>query len=312
LGTNVFNVVAPVGGLVVGGVTIPAGTVIGTTTIPQTANTGLGLSNQLSFGERQGADSARPEVEARMTLQFQLDKAPGVAPAQLIVSGVESQRDAIVVSTNVPTAFKTAFPRGVRTNSERYGINFQVQLPTRFATFLASWYRGADLRFFFAGQLFSNYNNTTGLTGTATAPSIDGSAAVVFGNLGTVATVAPQNPVRAVGGFVEVGLPLSRWFNAKPTSRAAGFSANLHYGQDSAVANDLFRVQPGGGRARSYWAFGNLQYKMNSFITFAYEEGLYWTVAIPNQTTGVFPLWQGVPSREARNLRSEFATIFTF
>ena len=310
-GSNVFNVVAPTGGLVVGGVTIPAGTVIGTTTIPQTANTGLGLSNQLSFGERQGADSGKPEVEARMTWQFQLDKAPGVAPAQLIVSGVESKRDAIVVSTNVPTAFKAAFPRGVRVDSERYGINFQAQLPTRFATFLASYYRGADLRFFFAGQLFSNYNNTAGLTGTSTAPSIDGSAAVVFGNLGGVATVAPQNPVRTVGGFVEVGLPLSRWFNVKPSSRAAGWSANLHFAKDAVVATDLYKVVPAGGRAKSYWAFGNLQYKMNSFVTFAYEEGLYWTVAVPSPA-GVFPLWQGFPTREAKNLRSEFATIFTF
>jgi hypothetical protein len=298
-GSNVFNVVSP------------TGTVIGTVTVPQTANTGLGLANQLAIGERQGADSARPEVQGRVTVQFQLDKAPGVAPAQLIIAGVQGSRESIVVGTNVPTAFKAAFPRGVTVDSQRYGINLQAQLPTRFATFLASWYRGADLRFFFAGQLFSNYNNTTGLTGTATAPSIDGSAAVVFGNLGGVPTVAPQNPVRAVGGFVEVGLPISRWFNVKPTSRAAGFTANLHYGKDAAVANDLFRVQPGGGRAKSYWAFGNLQYKLNSFVTFAYEEGLYWTVAVPSGTR-VFPLWQGVPSREARNLRSEFATIFTF
>ncbi len=311
LGSNVFNVVAPVGGLVVGGVTIPAGTVIGTTTISQVANTGLGLANQLSFGERQGADSARPEVQGRMTLQFQLDKAPGVAPAQLIVAGVQSSREAIVTSTNVPTAFKAAFPRGVRVDSQRYGINLQAQLPTRFATFLASWYRGADLRFFFAGQLFSNYNNTIGLAATATAPTIDGSGAVVFGTLGGVPTVAPQNPVRAVGGFLEVGLPLSRWFNVKPSSRAAGFTANLHYGKDGAVANDVYRAVPGGGRAKSYWAFGNIQYKLNSFTTFAYEEGLYWTVAVPS-TAGVFPLWQGFPSREAKDLRSEFATIFTF
>jgi hypothetical protein len=246
-----------------------------------------------------------------MTVQFQLDKAPGVAPAQLIIAGVQGSREAIVVSTNVPTAFKAAFPRGVRVDSQRYGINVQAQLPTRFATFLASYYRGADFRFFFAGQLFSNYNNTTGLSATSTAPSIDGSAAVVFGNLGAVPTVAPQNPVRAVGGFVEVGLPISRWFNVKPTSRMAGWTANLHYGRDGVVANDLRRVQPGGGRAKSYWAFGNLQYKMNSFVTFAYEEALYWTVAVPS-TTGAFPLWQGVPTREARNLRSEFATIFTF
>jgi hypothetical protein len=310
-GANTFNVVAPAGGLVIGGVTIPAGTVIGTTTIPQTPNTGLGLANQLAFAERQGVDSARPEVQARLTLQWQLDKAPGVAPAQLIVAGVQSERDVIVTSTAVPTAFRAAFPRGVRLDSQRYGINFQAQLPTRYATLIASWYRGADLRFFFAGQLFSNYNNTAGLTGTAMAASIDGSSAVVFGLAGGVPTVAPQNPVRAVGGFVEMGLPLSRWFNVKPSSRMAGWTMNLHYGSDQAVANDLFHTSPAGNRARSYWAFANVQYKMNNWVTFAYEEAQYWTDAIASPA-GVFPLWQGFPSRQAKNIRSEFATIFSF
>jgi hypothetical protein len=109
-GSNVFNVVAPAGGLTIGNAVIPAGTVIGTTTVPQTANTGLGLANQLAYGERQGVDSGRPEVEGRMVVQFQLDKAPGVAPAQLIVSGVQSSRDAIVPSTSVPTGIQDSIP----------------------------------------------------------------------------------------------------------------------------------------------------------------------------------------------------------
>src|SRR5271166_4857280 len=36
-----------------------------------------GLGNQLGYGERQGADWGKPEVESRVVLQFQLDKAPG-------------------------------------------------------------------------------------------------------------------------------------------------------------------------------------------------------------------------------------------
>jgi len=45
-----------------------------------------GIMNQIGEAERQGADSNRPEYEAGLTLQFQLDKAPAVAPAQIFWS----------------------------------------------------------------------------------------------------------------------------------------------------------------------------------------------------------------------------------
>ena len=47
-----------------------------------------GFEAQIGEGERQGADSGRPELEGRAVLQFQLDKAPAVAPAQIIWSGI--------------------------------------------------------------------------------------------------------------------------------------------------------------------------------------------------------------------------------
>ncbi len=89
---------------------------------------------------------------------------------------------------------------------------------------------------------------------------------------------------------------------------------NLHWGYDAVVASDIRQhVATGGGRARSDWAFGNLQYKLNSYVTFAFEQSLYTTIAIPNQTTGLFTTkFAGVPAREANDRRSEFATIFTF
>jgi len=299
LGNNVVDVIGP------------TGAVIGTVAIPQTANTGAGLANQLAFGERQGVDSGRPEIEGRVALQFQLDKAPGVVPAQLIISGVQSERDAVVIGSSVPKSFKPFFPRGVVTGSDRWGISTQAQLPTRWFTLLASWYRGADLRFFFAGELFSFYNNTRGLTGTATAPSIDGSAAVVFGFRNGVPTVASQEPVRTTGGFIELGLPLSRWAHANPSGRNAGWTANLHYGIDDAFARDVRAASPAGGRDKSDWMMANLQYKLNTWVTFGLEEAQYRTRAIPGPT-GVFPLWQGRPSREATDTRSQFSTIFTF
>ena len=325
-GNNVFNVVVPPGGLTIGGVTLPPGTIIGTTTIPQTANAGLGLVNQLNFGERQGADSARPEVEARIVGQFQLDTAPGVAPAQLIVSGVQGERTATVLKANVPAPptgsglpanfYQAAFPNGVQVSSDRYGFSAEAQLPTRWFTLLAKYYHGADLRFFFAGQLYSFYNNTAamGLTNTASAPSIDGSAAVVFGNRNGTATVASQEPIRTSGGFVELGLPLSRWANANPKGRNAGWTMNLHYGLDDANGHDIRKLTPTGQRDRSDWAFANLLYKLNTWVTIGFEESLYRTKSFPNTTTGAYTgtLFKGFPSHEWKDVRSEFSTIFTF
>ncbi len=299
LGNNVVDVISP------------TGTVIGTVTIPQTANTGLGLNNQLAFGERQGADSGRPEVQGRVALQWQLDKAPGVAPAQIILSGTQAERDAVVIASAVPKAYKKDFPRGVVTGSDRWGFSPQIQLPTRWFTLIASYYRGADLRFYFAGELFSFYNYTKGLKETKTAPSIDGSAAVVFGLDNGIPTVAPQEPVRTQGGFLELGLPLSRWFNANPAGRNAGWTMNLHYGLDDAFARDVRAFNPGGARDKSDWMMANIQYKLNTWVTFGLEEADYRTRAIQG-ADHVYPLWQGFHSREANDIRSQFSTIFTF
>jgi hypothetical protein len=308
--------------------TIPATFVPGTaTTVTCTSTVVDGLGNQIGFGERQGTDSARPEVEARLVGQFQLDTAPGVAPAQLIVSGVQSRRQAIVLKSAVPLCtgtgcltdgvadpkkFQNAFPTGFETSSQRWGVSAEAQLPTRYLTLTAKAYRGADLRFFFAGQLFSTFNDTAGLTNTANGLSNDASSTVVFGldADGNVATPAPQRPVRTYGGFVEVGLPLSRIFHADPAGRGAGWSMNLHGGFDAVQTNDARRLALP-SRARSDWFFGNLQYKLNAWVTFAFEQGLYETIAIPS-STGALPLFAGTPHRVATDRRSEFATIFTF
>src|SRR5712664_4473663 len=99
-----------------------------------------GVANQLGYGERQGADSGRPEVQGRIVAQFQLDKAPGVPPAQIIFSGVQGERTALVRAADVPTAFKGAFPRGASVSSNRYGWTGELQLPTRFVTVLFKYW----------------------------------------------------------------------------------------------------------------------------------------------------------------------------
>lgn len=276
--------------------------------LPLFGNMPSNVSDQLGFGERQGVDSNRPELQGRFVLQFQLDKADGVAPAQLISSWTYGTRKAIVPRANVPTAFLSAFPNGAEVESNRYGYTGEFQLPTRWFTTVGKYYRGADLRGYFAGQLYSIFNDTAGLTGTATASSIDGSSTVVFGYDGTEAVVASQRPIRAQGGFINLGFPLSSWFKADSKGRNAGWTAYLNYGFDEAFAKDTRRL--GAGRTKSDVFMGNLQYRMNAFITFAYELSYFRTRA--NNQTGALPLLRGIPSRATHNIRSEFATIFTF
>jgi hypothetical protein len=127
-----------------------------------------------------------------------------------------------------------------------------------------------------------------------------------------MATVAPQRPVRGQGGFVQLGFPLSRIFAANPEGRNAGWSAYLYYGFDEALASDARRFSPVRGKSDLF--SGNLQYKLNSFVTFAFEQGYYRTRAANRsvQDFGGLPLFRGIPSSTSHDLRSEFASIFTF
>ncbi len=189
------------------GVTLPA---VGLP--PSAAN----ISQQLAYGERQGADSNRPDVEGRLVGQWQLDHAAGVAPAQIIVSAEHGNRTAIVLAAAIPTAYEKTFSKGAAASSHTDGWDFEWQLPTRYATLIGKFYSGADLRYFFVNQLYSYFNDTTGLTSLASLTSEDGSSAVILGtNASGQQVVAPQRPIRTEGGFAQLGLPLSRIFNAR-------------------------------------------------------------------------------------------------
>lgn len=281
-------------------------------TMPSFAALPANISDQLGYGERQGADSARPEVQARLVGQWQLDRAPGVAPAQLIVSALQGERRVIVPAANIPAAFKSAFPTGADTSSDRYGVSAEAQLPTRYFTLLAKWFTGRDLRFYFTGELLGAFTDSAGLTGTATAASIDGASNVIFGLRNGTPVVAPQYGVRTTGGFVNLGLPLSRIFNANPAGRNAGWTTYFHYSLDEAFARDARRFA--GGRGKSDWADWNLQYKMNSFTTFMLAESYYRTRAANTAASNVggLPLLRGIPSRAWHDLRTELAMMFSF
>jgi hypothetical protein len=227
---------------------------------------------------------------------------------------VQGERKAIVLASAVPAGFTDAFPNGASVTSDRWGGSVEAQLPTRWFTFIGKAYRGADLRYFFGGQLFSNFNDTTGLTGLTKVASVDGGSTVVFGFDGGAPVIAPQRPARANGGLLGLGLPLSRWFNANPAGRNAGWQLYFHYGVDQVEARDLYRIigTNDAARARSRMAVGTLYYKFNQWCTFAFEQSLYTTVAVPNATTGMYPKVGGIPSREWNDSREEFGPVFTF
>ncbi len=295
-------------------------------TLPAFGNTPTDIANQLAYGERQGVDSARPGLEGRLVAQFQLDHAKGVAPAQIIFSGENRERKEVVLAANVPAAFKAAFPTGAELTSSSYGGAVQAQLPTRWFTFLASYYNGEDLRWYFADQVFSTFNDFHGFAppSLASATAIDGSTVFFGTNAAGSNVLVPQRPVRAEGGFLNLGIPLSRIAHAEPGGRNSGWTMYFHWGLDNSYARDARRAaqatpsiatpapKGAGVRWRSDLEAVNLQWKFNKFATFGYEVSRYSTRAASGLNGGSFPLAVGVPQHEFHDLRSEFATIFTF
>jgi hypothetical protein len=275
----------------------------------------LGLEGQIAQAEREGADSGKPEMEARVAFQFQLDEAKGVAPAQILWSGFRARRTSIVTNSNsavnecttagqtgcapinVVNQYLAAFPNGFTTSSSMYGNQLGLQLPTRWFTLSASVYRGGDLRFFFGGQVDSYYTDTTGLRNPVMFTTVDGGPLAAAGGA-TLATnsagqvvVAPQRPVRSFGGFVNIGLPLSRWFNADPKGHNSGWALYLDVGKDQVVHRDL--INPGASAAANTlsplpllmgkMASATLYYKLNQWCQFAFEQSIYATRLAPGR-----------------------------
>src|SRR5256714_5624475 len=142
--------------------------------LPAFGDLPIDVANQLAFGERQGADSQQPGVQGRAVFQWQLDRAANVAPAQFIISFEHAKRTAIVTAANVPAAFKAAFPSGAEVSSNSNGYSAELQLPTHFVTVVGKYYAGSDLRFFLAGQLLSNFNDTAGVNQEAPGAFLNG------------------------------------------------------------------------------------------------------------------------------------------
>jgi hypothetical protein len=321
---------------------------------------GNGLAAQLGQGEREGADSDRPEYEGRVALSYQLDKAKGVTPAQIALSGFHSRRTSIVpnssylvnasnyadcgASTNpLACSLESQFPTGFEASSPMWGGQIVAQIPTRWVTVVASAYRGGDLRFFLGGQLNTYFTDTANLTGvsgpyiTADGGPLAAAGSAVLGCTAALvagqcpngaAEVAPQRPIRAFGGFVQVGLPLSRWFNADPKGHNAGWQVLFTVGKDQVNNKDLNNpsgsfcsfeadCNPFSGvntvaplpMLMGKTAIGTLYYKFNNWCQFAFEQSVYATRAMDRVTLYTIA---GVPSNEWQDHRTEFGPIFTF
>jgi hypothetical protein len=293
---------------------------------PTTCTFVNGLASQIGYGERQGADNAKPTLESRVVLQFQLDNAPGVVPAQILWSGFYSGRQMTVLGSAVPTCptcaggideYKAAFPTGVDIHSNGYGNQIALSLPTRWATVVASGYMGSDLRFFFAGQTLSYYNRSHGLTNIADGFSVDNNPALFGTNAAGQAVVASQLPVRGYGGFVQLGLPLSRWFNAEPKGRNAGWQAYFEYGLDAANANDFYLAKgisatAGAGPIKSSIKAATVFYKMSPWVQFGFEQSNYSSYAVPTTLGICTTKVAGKGSCTSTDWRSEFGPVFTF
>src|SRR3989454_1284792 len=190
---------------------------------PVAASSGLTDEQRARFGDRAGAESNQPGVEARVVFQFPLSHSwKGVAPAQLIFSGHHARMNEIIPHKNqiLPTSFVCAstpctipppeiftnanvpnfgfttattilgasncpeatgicnleqfFPHGTQVGNPQNIWTAEVQLPTPWVTLAAKFYRGNDMRFFFAGQLNDVFSNLLGTTELGSGVSFSG------------------------------------------------------------------------------------------------------------------------------------------
>jgi hypothetical protein len=188
------------------------------------------------------------------------------------------------------------------------------------------------LRFYLGGQLNTFATDVTGLTATSAPYSTaDGGPLAAAGGavLGCTAAlvggacptgdvvVAPQRPIRSFGGFVQLGLPLSRWFNANPQGHNAGWQLLFLVGKDQVNDRDL--NNPGFAASANVAAplpllmgksaVGTLNYKLNTWCQFSFEQSVYGT-RLENHLA-LYSI-AGQPNNEWQDHRTEFGPIFTF
>ena len=291
--------------------------------------------NTSRFGARIGSDSGQPNVEGRVVFQYPLFHSPGVAPAQFIISGGHSEgaeivphgtlatfgtpTDVVIPALNGPAAcaegctIASFFPTGFRFQIPQNLWTAEFQVPTPWFSVWGKYYRGGDLRFFFGSTLNTTYAALNGNASIGSNIALSGDTIQFFNN-GGFAEFAPLVPVRSQGGFIELGVPLSRIFHADPEGRNAGWNFYTYAGVDSSLARDLTfeptgKAQSGpNGLLRSDYIATSLRYKMNKWMSIVNEITWYDT----HTADATKKLFRGSDSRTAHDWRNEFGTVITF
>jgi hypothetical protein len=364
----------------------------------------LTVDQRTRFGDRAGAESNQPGVEARVVFQFPLNKNwKGVAPAQIIFSGHHARMNEIIphaaqvlpssftftptctdvggvvtclpVTVPAPTVFtavnsqnlgfsnvttilnasnctglcdeptlsngkpnplfhklEAVFPTGTQVGNPQNIWTAEVQLPTPWVTFAAKYYRGNDMRFFFAGQLNDVWANLNGMTevgngisesgraitfGCADGTTSPGGVPLPAGQIdcqGSAVQSAILQPVGGSGGFAEMSFPLSRIFHANPQGANSGWILHLGYGTDRAKYSDSRHTA--GHLGRTDLDSASLTYRLNKWATFVYEGSYITTFTANDFVDGAFKphflVFAGKEVRQAHNWRNEFGPVFTF
>jgi hypothetical protein len=238
--------------------------------------------------------------------------------------------DTILGASNCTTGSCTLeelFPHGSQTGNAQNIYTAEIQLPTPWVTFVAKFYRGNDMRFFFGGQLNDVYSNLHGLFEVGNGISESGRA-ILFGCAGGAAGLLPDTincpgtpvqssilqPIGGSGGFAEMSFPLSRIFHADPEGSNSGWVLHLQYGTDRANYAD---AQHGNHLGRTDLDTASLTYRLNKWVTFVHEASYIVTDTANNhEPGGVITLeylpFAGGKTRQAHNWRNEFGPIFTF
>jgi hypothetical protein len=337
--------------------------------LPVAASSALTVDQRLRFGDRAGAESNQPGLEARIVFQFPLSHNwKGVAPAQLIFSGHHARMNEIIphakqivpsdftcsatpctippfevfTNANAPNVgFTTAntilnapncptgscdleelFPTGAQVGNPQNIYTGELQLPTPWVTLVAKFYRGNDMRFFFAGQVNDVFSNLHGLFEVGSGVSESGRA-ILFGCAAGTTTGLPANtidcqgtpvqsailqPIGGSGGFAELSFPLSRIAHANPEGPNSGWVLHLLYSTDRANYAD---ARHGNNLGRTDLDSVSLTYRLNKWVTFVHEASYIATFTAQHDIAKA-PLFEGRHVFQAHNWRNEFGPVFTF
>jgi len=337
----------------------------------------LGSLGQVPTGQQEqnregailGPAGGQPAVQGRLVFDFPLNKSwKGVENAEIIFSGGHAEARDIVPLANIPTtpvaglttpnadcpaptvaapcSVRSYYPHGLALDIPQNIFTAGFQLPTPWVTLSTNYFRGGDMRFYFAGVLNSAFVDTSGgapitipgttilCTAGTTGCGAGGTATltqnvytlsgdpITFVNPGTgctgaaptdcVAKVAPYRPIRGQGGFVQLGFPLSRIFGANPEGMNSGWRLFLAYGTDSAFNRDVIRAG-GNSLRRTDYVPVSLRYIVNRWAEVVNETTWYDTRT--GTKAGGVPILvdvAGIPARINHDWRNEFGTIFTF